>query len=104
MTAQNASLISGAYRFIAIFSPKELFPVKQPEKGPKRHGAGGQVFAADNPEALKTVFNHIDRMQPVELKPAVPHRIDAFGPFAVAGLILVGLLEMALFGLRYTPW
>ncbi len=38
----RSELITGTYHFIAIFSPKELFPVKQPEKEPKRPGADGQ--------------------------------------------------------------
>jgi Ca-activated chloride channel family protein len=77
-------------------APGDLYELSRPTKG--------QVFAADNPDALATVFGHIDRMQPVKLEPAAPQQVDAFGPFAVAGLVVLGLLQTALFGLRYTPW
>ncbi len=43
-------------------------------------------------------------MKPARLKPGAPEPIDAFGPFAVAGLVLLGLHVLASFGLRYTPW
>jgi hypothetical protein len=76
--------------------PSDLFELARP--------TGGQVFAANNPEALHTVFGHIDQMQPVKSKPAAAHQVDAFGPFAWAGLAVLGLLQTALFGLRYTPW
>lgn len=65
---------------------------------------GGRVFAAKHPQALKTVFEHIDRMQPVKLRPGGPQQVDAFGPLAIIGLIVLGLYQATLFGLRYTPW
>ena len=76
--------------------PGDLYELSRP--------TGGQVFAANNPEALSTVFGHIDQMQPVELKPSAPHQVDAFGWLSYAGLIVLGLLQTTLFGLRYTPW
>jgi Ca-activated chloride channel homolog len=30
--------------------------------------------------------------------------MDNFVPYCVAGLVLLGLLTLASFGLRYTPW
>jgi Ca-activated chloride channel family protein len=77
-------------------APADLYELVRP--------TGGQVFAANNPEALNTVFGHIDQMQPVKLKPSAPQQVDFFGPFAWAGLAVLGLLQSALFGLRYTPW
>ncbi len=65
---------------------------------------GGQMFSVGSPEAIEQVFAHIDRMQPVKLKPAASQRVDFLGPFALAGLVVSGALAMALCGLRYTPW
>ena len=65
---------------------------------------GGKVFAAENPKSLSAVFAHIDRMQVVKMKPAAAQPVDAFGPFAAAGLGFGGLFLLALFGLRFTPW
>ena len=77
-------------------APSDLYDLVRP--------TGGRVFAAGNPQALGAVFDHIDQMQPVKLQPAVPQQIDAFGPFAIAGLIALGLFQASLLGLRYTPW
>jgi Ca-activated chloride channel family protein len=76
--------------------PGDLYDLCQP--------TGGRVFAAATPEALSAVFGHIDQMQPVKLRPGAPQQVDAFGPFALAGLIVLGLYQAALFGVRYTPW
>jgi Ca-activated chloride channel family protein len=65
---------------------------------------GGQMFSVGSPEAIDHVFAHIDRMQPVKLKPAASQRVDFLGPFALAGLVVSGAFAMALCGLRYTPW
>ena len=65
---------------------------------------GGRVFAAGSPEALTNVFAHIDKMQPVKLKPTAVERIDFLRPFVLLGLIGTGLLGVCLYGLRYTPW
>lgn len=65
---------------------------------------GGRVFAAGNAEALSAVFAHIDRMRPVRLKPAATRQVDAYGPWATAGLALFAAYGLALFGWRYTPW
>ncbi len=77
-------------------SPISLYDLSRP--------TGGQVFAADSPEALNEVFRHIDEMQPIKLKPAAMQQVDAFGPFALSGLFATGLYVLSLFGLRYTPW
>lgn len=76
--------------------PGELYDLTRP--------TGGMVFPVDNPEALQTVFRHIDRMQPVKLGFKATSRLDAFGLFATAGLVILGFYGLALFGWRYTPW
>jgi len=76
--------------------PNDLYDLSQP--------TGGRVFAAGTPQALSGVFEHIDRMQPVKLKPGAPQPVDAFEPFAWIGLAALGLYQLASLGLRYTPW
>jgi len=65
---------------------------------------GGRVFEASDPNALQEVFAHINKMQPVRLKPSANDYSDWFWPIALAGLIFAGLHFVASFGLRYTPW
>jgi Ca-activated chloride channel homolog len=65
---------------------------------------GGRVFAAGSPEALTDVFAHIDRMQPVRVKPTAVERVDFLKPFTLLGLIGAALLGVCLCGLRYAPW
>ncbi len=76
--------------------PKDLYDVTHP--------SGGQVFAARNPAALQAVFSQIDRLQPVRLRPTASRQIDAFAFPALVGLVVLGLHQLSLFGLRYTPW
>lgn len=65
---------------------------------------GGQVFGAGTPNALSGVFTHIDRMQPARLKRKEPESVDYYRPLVLAGLALVGLHGLCLFGWRWTPW
>ncbi len=65
---------------------------------------GGEVFHAGDPKALESVFRHIDTMQKTKLILSTPVSVDWFRPIAIAGLILVGMQIITLFGLRYTPW
>jgi len=65
---------------------------------------GGQAFAAGDPAALKEVFQRIDRMKPARLQPSAPEPVAFLRPFALAGLLLVALKAISLFGLRYSPW
>ena len=64
----------------------------------------GRAFQADDPEALTAVFAHIDKMKKSKFEEADPLEMDCFQPIAIAGLILLGLHIIALFGIRYTPW
>jgi Ca-activated chloride channel family protein len=77
-------------------APGQLYDVVRP--------TGGEVFAVENPAAMAAVFGHIDKMQPVRIKPAAPERIDRYTWFALGGLIVMGLHAMCLLGVRYTPW
>ena len=58
----------------------------------------------DDPEALKTVFQKIDQMKQARVEKTIAEPMDFFGPYVIAGLVLLGLGLLALFGLRYTPW
>ncbi len=77
-------------------APQQLSDVTWP--------TGGEVFAVDNMDGLKRVFTHIDSMQPAKLKPKQSQNVDDFSLMTKIGLVLVALYQMALFGLRYTPW
>jgi Ca-activated chloride channel family protein len=77
-------------------TPRDLYDLTGP--------TGGRVFATDSADGLMTVFAHIDRMQPVKLKPVAPQAVAWFAPLAAAGLVLLGLYQLTLFGLRFTPW
>lgn len=65
---------------------------------------GGEAFVATDEDALKRIFSHIDRMQPARFRPATAIPMDFFGPFAAAGLALLGAHMLGLLGMRYTPW
>jgi Ca-activated chloride channel family protein len=65
---------------------------------------GGAVFNPGDPEGLKAVFQRIDTMRETKLEKTASETLDDFGPFCVAGLSVLGLSGLAMFGLRYTPW
>lgn len=65
---------------------------------------GGQVFASGSQAGLDFIFSHIDKMQPVRLKPGDAERVSYFRPFVWTGLALLGLHGLALFGWRWNPW
>jgi Ca-activated chloride channel family protein len=65
---------------------------------------GGEVFNPGDPDALKGVFRRIDQMQQTKLEKTVAETMDDFFPYCVAGLSVLGLGTLTLFGLRYTPW
>jgi Ca-activated chloride channel family protein len=66
--------------------------------------AGGEALAATDPESIKQVFRHIDKMKPAKFKAAGTVPLDHFGPFALAALAMIGLHAIGLLGVRYTPW
>ena len=65
---------------------------------------GGNVYASADAAGLKTIFQHIDKMQKVRFKQSAAMAVDWYEPFAIAGLVLAALLALAMLGLRYTPW
>ncbi len=65
---------------------------------------GGEVFAPDDPEGLKSVFQRIDAMQQAQLEKTSAETMDDFSPWCIAGLSVLAVGLMASFGLRYTPW
>ena len=65
---------------------------------------GGKAFVAGDPAALQAVFEKIDAMQPAKFKPETPIPADNFRPFALAGLSMLALQLLTLFGIRFTPW
>jgi len=65
---------------------------------------GGETFTAVTPQALRTVFDQIDRMKKVEIRATKPEVIDYFDPLVPPVLVLLAVQVMALFGLRFTPW
>ncbi|MEC7881606.1 MAG: vWA domain-containing protein [Verrucomicrobiota bacterium] len=65
---------------------------------------GGEAFVAGDPSALQAVFEKIDSMQPAKFKPETPIPADNFKPFALAGISMVILQLLCLFGIRFTPW
>jgi Ca-activated chloride channel family protein len=65
---------------------------------------GGEVYAVGDPAALEGVFQRIDEMQQTELVQLAPDAIDHFVPYCLAGLCLLGVTTLTLFGLRLTPW
>ncbi len=65
---------------------------------------GGEVFEPEDPAALETVFQHIDKMQETRMERTAAESMDDFYPYSLAGLILLSCSAISLFGLRYTPW
>lgn len=65
---------------------------------------GGEVFRPEDTDGLERVFARIDEMQRTRLEKTRAEAADDFGPWCLAGLSLAGLVLLAAFGLRYTPW
>jgi Ca-activated chloride channel family protein len=65
---------------------------------------GGQWFESADEANLKSVFNRIDGLQRAKLVDAQTTWLDFYHPFALVGLVLLGLNQLAAFGLRFTPW
>jgi len=67
-------------------------------------GTGGDGFHANDAQSLRTVFDHIGRMEPARYASVGTVPMDHFRPFALTALVLIGLHFIGLLGLRYTPW
>lgn len=67
-------------------------------------GTDGEAFAADDPEALVSVFKRIDSLQKSKMEKTGAETLDNFPPYCLAGLAVLGLGTFSLLGLRYTPW
>jgi Ca-activated chloride channel family protein len=65
---------------------------------------GGMAFKPQDTEELAHVFARIDTMQKTRLEKTQSEAADHFEPWCLAGLSILGLGLVALFGLRYTPW
>lgn len=65
---------------------------------------GGAAFAAEDTNALKSIFQRIDAMAKTRLEKTAAETIDWFTPFCVVALGLLGLSGLSALGLRYTPW
>lgn len=65
---------------------------------------GGEVFSPDDPGGLEAVFARIDEMQETRLEKVASETMDHFTPYSYAGLSVLALAFLVLFGLRYTPW
>jgi Ca-activated chloride channel family protein len=65
---------------------------------------GGEAFAATDRKGLERIFQHIDRMRPARFAPGGTVPMDFFLPFAIVGLVALGLHGLGLLGVRYTPW
>lgn len=64
----------------------------------------GEVFQPGDMEGLAAVFKRIDAMQKTKLEKVAAETHDQFSIPAIAGLSLLGLISLAMFGMRYTPW
>lgn len=65
---------------------------------------GGEVFNPGDPESLAGVFRQIDDMQKSEVEQTIAEQLDHFLPYCLIGLVLLSVMLVASFGLRYTPW
>ena len=65
---------------------------------------GGEAFKPEDGDGLERVFVRIDQMQRARLEKSQAEASDDYAPLGMAGLALLGVSLLALFGLRYTPW
>jgi Ca-activated chloride channel family protein len=68
------------------------------------HHTGGEAFLAGDPDAMRTIFQRIDKMKQTRVEKTIGETVDDFVPWTIAGLALAGVALSSLFGLRYTPW
>jgi Ca-activated chloride channel family protein len=65
---------------------------------------GGEAFKPEDVEGLPRIFARIDEMQRSRMEKSQAEAADHYAPWALAGLGALGLLLLASFKLRYTPW
>ena len=65
---------------------------------------GGDVFNPGDRDGLARVFKRIDEMQETRVEKVRAESIDDYTPWCQLGLGILGVLSLALFGARYTPW
>ncbi len=65
---------------------------------------GGEVFNPGDEESLAAVFKRIDSMEKAEVEQTIAEQLDHFKPYALIGLVVLGLSVFCSYGLRYTPW
>jgi Ca-activated chloride channel family protein len=65
---------------------------------------GGEAFKPEDTDGLKRVFERIDKMKLSRMEKSQAEATDRLEPWCLAGLGLVAVSLLALFGLRYTPW
>lgn len=65
---------------------------------------GGQCFESGDSQTLSAVFRQIDQLQRAKLVSSQPQWLEFYRPFAILGLVFLGLQQLAAFGLRFTPW
>ena len=99
----RASLVFGLLRKETL-SLEFFFHLRTEKRLELARRTGGEAFVAGDPAALQAVFEKIDAMQPAKFKPETPIPADNFRPFALAGLSMLALQLLSLFGIRFTPW
>ena len=65
---------------------------------------GGQIFESGDAATLRAVFRQIDQLQRAKLVSSQPQWLESYPPFALIGLCLLALQQLAACGLRFTPW
>lgn len=65
---------------------------------------GGEAFKPEDTAGLERVFEAIDQMSRARMEKTRPEASDHFGPWALAGLSILGAALLASLGLRATPW
>lgn len=65
---------------------------------------GGQLYEAGDVPGLQSVFREIDQLQRTRLATGETRWLQYDRPFALIGLALLALQQLAALGLRYAPW
>jgi Ca-activated chloride channel family protein len=65
---------------------------------------GGRLFESGDIPGLPAVFRQIDQLQRTKLAAAHTQWLEQDRPFALIGLALLAIYQVASLGFRYTPW